>query len=125
MSKRKPAQWAALLAAAALALVVPGVARSEDLSELFPVHFGTRMAWYGKYSRTRITGEIRNDSGHAADHLRLVIDGLNVKGYVITRVYRSVDATIPAGGRASFEAEVRSAPSYRVYVDHLETPEAP
>jgi hypothetical protein len=113
------------VSAGALPLVVPVVARTEDLGELFPVHFETRIAWYGKYSRTRITGEIRNDSGRAADQLRLVIDGLNVKRHVITRVYRSVDATIPASGRASFEAEVRSAPSYRVYVDHLETPEAP
>jgi len=105
--------------------MIPGVARTEDLSRLFPVEFGTRVAWYGKYSRTRVTGAIHNNSGQAADHLTLVIDGLNAKGYVISRVYRSVDATIPPGGQASFEAEVRGAPSYRVYVDHFEASQAP
>jgi hypothetical protein len=47
------------------------------------------------------------------------------KGHVIARVYRSVDGTIPAGGRASFETEVPSAPLYRVHVDHAEVPQAP
>ena len=116
---------AALLSAAVLTSITPSVARTDDVRGLFPIEFGTRVAWYGKYSRTRITGEIHNNSGHAADHLTLVIDGLNAKGYVISRVYHSVDATIPPGGHASFEAEVRGAASYRVYVDHLEASPAP
>src|SRR5262244_292028 len=125
MSKRTLGLLAALACAAVLASMVPGVGRAEDLSRLFPVDFGTRVAWYGKYSRTRITGKIHNNSGHDADHLTLVIEGLNATGYVISRVYHSVDATIPPGGHASFEAEVRGAPSYRVYVDHLEASPAP
>jgi len=125
MSKRTLGLLAALVCAAVLASMVPGVGRAEDLSRLFPVEFGTRVAWYGKYSRTRITGAIHNNSGHAEDHLTLVIDGLNAKGYVVSRVYRSVDATIPPGGQASFDAEVRGAPSYRVYVDHVEASQAP
>ena len=125
MSKGKFGLLAALLSSAVLVSMIPGVARTEDLSRLFPVEFGTRVAWYGKYSRTRVTGAIHNNSGQAADHLTLVIDGLNAKGYVISRVYRSVDATIPPGGQASFEAEVRGAPSYRVYVDHFEASQAP
>ena len=125
MNKTKLVLRGALLAAATLASMVPGVVRAEDLSGLFSVDFGTRIAWYGKYSRTRIIGNIHNNSGHAADHLRLVIDGLNAKGRVISRAYRSVDAAIPASGRASFEAEVRSAPSYRVYVERFEAPQAP
>ena len=125
MSKGKFGLLAALLSSAVLVSMIPGVARTEDLSRLFPVEFGTRVAWYGKYSRTRVTGAIHNNSGQAADHLTLVIDGLNAKGYVILRVYRSVDATIPPGGQASFEAEVRGAPSYRVYVDHFEASQAP
>lgn len=125
MNNGKLGLLAALLPAAVLTSLIPGVARTEDLSRLFSVDFGTRVAWYGKYSRTRITGAIHNNSGHTADHLTLVIDGLNAKGYVISRVYRSVNATIPPGGQASFEAEVRGAPSYRVYVDHLEASQAP
>jgi hypothetical protein len=139
VNKRKPALWAALLSAAALTSVISGCAgrgpsgsplagaKTEDVSGLFPVDFGTRIAWYGKFHNTRITGQIHNNSGHAADHLRLVIDELDWKGHVITRVYRSV-AAIPAGGRTAFEAEVRAAPSYRVYVEHFEaaqTPQAP
>ena len=44
---------------------------------------------------------------------------------VISRVYRSVGAMIPAGGQVSFETEIPGAPSYRVYVDHIEAPQAP
>ena len=125
MGKGKLGLLVALLSAAALTSMIPGVARTEELSRLFHVDFGTGVAWYGKYSGTRIIGKIHNNSGHAADHVTLVIDGLNAKGYVISRVYRSVDATIPPGGQASFEAEVRGAPSYRVYVDHFEASQAP
>ena len=124
-NKRRLVLGAALLSAAALVSVVSGVARAEDVSREFPVDFGTRIAWYGKYSRTRITAEIHNNSGHDADHLRLVVDGLDAKGHVISRVYRSLGTTIPSGGRASVEAEVPSAPSYRVHVDHVEAPQAP
>jgi hypothetical protein len=110
------------MAAAALTSVVPGCATTQEPSGMFPVDFGTRIAWNGK---DRIIGEIHNNSGHAARHLRLVTDGLNSKGYVISRAYHSVDATIPAGGQAHFEAEVPSAPSYRVRVDQVEAARAP
>jgi hypothetical protein len=46
------------LSAATLTLVIPGVARTDDLSGLFPIDVGTRIGWYGTYGRTRITGEI-------------------------------------------------------------------
>lgn len=125
MNKNKStlALGAALLAAAVLTSVVPGCATTENLSNgIFTVDFGTRIASNGT---TWITGEIHNNSGHAAHHPRLVIAGVNTKGYVFSMVYRSVDVTIPAGGRAHFEAEVPSAPSYRVYVDHVEATQAP
>ena len=125
MNKRRLALGAALLSVATLTSMVPGVARADGLGALFPVDFRTKIAWYGKVRRTRITAEIHNNSGHAVDHLRLVVDGLNGKGHVVSRVYRSVDATIPAGGQVPFEAEIPSAPSYRVYVDHFEALQAP
>jgi hypothetical protein len=125
MNRRTLALWGALLSVAVLTSVIPGVARTDDVSTLFPVDFGTRIAWYGKLTRIRITGEIHNNSGLAADHLRLVIDELNAKGHVISRVYCFVDTTIPAGGRASFETEVRATQSYRVYLDQFEAPQAP
>lgn len=117
MNKRRFALGAALMAAAALTAVVPGCATTENLSSMFPVDFGT--------NGTRITGQIHNNSGHTAHRPRLVIDGVNSKGYVFSRVYRSLDVTIPPGGQAHFEAEVPSAPSYRVHVDHVEATQAP
>jgi len=96
MNRRTLALWGALLSVAVLTSLIPGVARTDDVSTLFPVDFGTRIAWYGKLTRIRITGEIHNNSGLAADHLRLVIDELNAKGHVISRVYCFVDTTIPA-----------------------------
>jgi len=53
MNKPRLALAAALLSAAALASTVAGDARAESLGRLFPVDFGTRVAWNGK---TRITG---------------------------------------------------------------------
>jgi hypothetical protein len=125
MNKKRLALGAALLSVATLTSMVPSAARADGSGALFSVDFRTKIAWYGKVSRTRITAEIHNNSGHAVDHLRLVVDGLNGKGHVVSRVYRSVDATIPAGGQLAFEAEIPSAPSYRVYVDHFEALQAP
>jgi hypothetical protein len=50
---------------------------------------------------------------------------MNRRFALFSRVYRSVDVTIPAGGQAHFEAEVPSAPSYRVRVDQVEAVQAP
>lgn len=47
---------------------------AKDLNEMFPVDFGTSA---GRNGQTRITGYIHNDSGDAADHLRLVISGID------------------------------------------------
>ena len=47
MNKRELALRAALLSAAALTSVIPGVARTEDLRRLFPVDFGTRIVLAG------------------------------------------------------------------------------
>jgi len=57
--------------------------------------------------------------------MRLVIQGLDAKGHVISRVYSAVDDTIPTDGRADFEAQVPSSPSYRVNVDRSESFQAP
>jgi len=48
MNKRELALRAALLSAAALTSVIPGVARTEDLRGLFPVDFGTRIVLAGQ-----------------------------------------------------------------------------
>ncbi len=119
-SARRLALWAALVSAIALSSAMPGVARTEDLNTPFPVDFGTSTRWYGEYTRTTITGAIQNNSGSAVHHLLLIVDELDGKGHVFSRTYRFVDSTIPAGGRASFEAEVRGAPPYRVYVDNFD-----
>jgi hypothetical protein len=74
MNKRKLALRAALMSAVALTSVVPGIARAENLSRMFPVEFGTGIAWNGK---TTITGLVHNNGGHAGHHLRVVIDGPN------------------------------------------------
>jgi hypothetical protein len=79
MNRRRLARWSAVLSGAALTSAIPGVARTDDVS-MFPVDFTIRTACYGKFTRTRITGEIHNNSGHAADHLRLVVDGLDGEG---------------------------------------------
>ena len=72
MNKRKLALRAALMSAVALTPVVPGIARAENLSRMFPVEFGIGIAWNGK---TTITGRVHNNSGNAGHHLRVVIDG--------------------------------------------------
>ena len=122
MNKRRIALGAALLAAAALTSVVSGCATTESVNGMFPVHFENRSAWNGNH---RISGEIHNNSGRAAHDPRLVIDGVNAKGYVFSRVYRSLAVTIPPGGQAHFEVEVPSAPSYRVHVEQVEAVQAP
>jgi len=113
---------AALLFGAGLTPALPGVgtqtARAEDLKERFPVDFGTSAGWNGL---TRITGYLHNNSGDAADHLRLVISGLDAKRHVISRAYRTVDGAIPTDDRAYFDVQVPTSPSYRVDVDRVES----
>ena len=110
----------ALLFGVGLTPALPGVGlqtvRAEDLKEMFPVDFGTSAGWNGQ---TRVTGYIKNGSGVAADHLRLVISGLDAKGHVISRVHRTLDGAIPADDRTYFDAQVSTSPSYRVDVDRL------
>jgi hypothetical protein len=70
----------ALLFGAGLTAALSGVgvetAMAEDLKHLLRVDFGTTADWNGQ---TRITGCIHNDSGRAADHLRLIISRLDAK----------------------------------------------
>ena|SRR3989442_6925464 len=126
MNKKGLVVAAALVFGAGLTPALPGVgvqaASAVDLKEMFPVEFGTSA---GKNGQTRMTGYIHNDSGDAADHLRLVISGLDAKGHVISQVYRTVDDSVPTDDRAYFDVQVPTSPSYRVDVDRFESVQAP
>ena len=115
MNKKGFAVAAALLVGAGLTPALPGVgsqaARAEDLNK---VDFETSATWEGK---TRITGYVRSNRGHAAQPVRVVIRGLDAKGHVISQVSSAVDDTIRADSRGYFEAQVPSSPAYRVNVD--------
>jgi hypothetical protein len=121
MNKKGLAVAVALLVGVGLMPSLRGVgsqARAEDMNKRYSVEFGTSATWK---DRTRITGYLHNNSGHAVHHMRLVIQGLDAKGHVISELYSAVDDTIPTDGRAYFEAQVPSSPSYRVNVDPLES----
>jgi hypothetical protein len=121
MNKKGLAVAVALLVGVGLMPSLPGVgsqAGAEDMNKRYSVDFGTSATWK---DRTRITGYLHNNSGHAVHHMRLVIQGLDAKGHVISELYSAVDDTIPTDGRAYFEAQVPSSPSYRVNVDRLES----
>jgi hypothetical protein len=112
----------ALLFGAGLTAALSGVgvetAMAEDLKHLLRVDFGTTADWNGQ---TRITGCIHNDSGRAADHLRLIISRLDAKRHEISRVYSTVDHLLYSDDRAYFDVKVPTSPSYRIDVERVES----
>src|SRR2546422_11404923 len=79
----------------------------ESLDQTF------RLEW-SKTARN-VNGYVYNSSNRHAAHMRLLVEGLDRSGTVVTKTTTWV-RDVPPNNRAFFEVAVASAPSYRVSV---------
>lgn len=81
-----------------------------------------RVEWEQRQTRAgpAIAGYVYNDAGTAASSVRMLVEGLDGTGHTINATISYVIGTVPALGRAYFEARVPSAVSYRVSISSFD-----
>jgi hypothetical protein len=65
----------------------------------------------------RITRDVYNDYGEAAQDIELKITALDTAGQPVATVFKNVRDTVPARGREYFDIQVPASQSYKVDVE--------
>ena len=104
-------------------VVVAALAGSATARPLEPLVIGWErfftVSWDTRDVRDRqlVSGYVRNQSGHTAIGMRLLVEGLDGSGQVTTQQVDWLGSTVPPFGNAYFEVPARTrAPEYRVRV---------
>ena len=110
----KQALWSACFLAAVAAAPVPATAQGPTDGPLL------RLQWQADPARDgvqAVCGEVLNDGGLAADHVRLLVEELDANGRVINSRELEVLGEVPADGRSYFcVPEPAGAATYRLSV---------
>jgi hypothetical protein len=104
-------------------VVVSSLAGSVGAKPLEPLVIGWErfftVSWDTQEGRDRqlVSGYVRNESGHTAIRMQLLIEGLDGAGRVTTQQVDWLGSTVPPFGHAYFEVPARTrAPQHRVRV---------
>ncbi len=102
---------AGILMGAAVTWAPPVPAGEVVSKETLDAYF--RLEW-SKAGR-KVNGYVYNSSNRRAQHMQLLVEGLDAAGAVVSRTSTEV-RDVPPNNRAFFETPVAEAPSYRVSI---------
>jgi len=102
---------ASVLMGATVASAPPVPAGEIVSKETLDAYF--RLEW-SKAGR-KVNGYVYNSSNRRAQHMQLLVEGLDAAGAVVSRTSTEV-RDVPPNNRAFFETPVAEAPSYRVSI---------
>jgi len=111
-SRRSAAVLLASVLMGAAVTFAPPVPAGEIVSkETLDAYF--RLEW-SKAGR-KVNGYVYNSSNRRAQHMQLLVEGLDAAGAVVSRTSTEV-RDVPPNNRAFFETPVAEAPAYRVSI---------